>query len=438
MSDIFVSYSRKDKSRAKVLVQLLKQNRWSVWWDPEILHGKKFRDVIQHELDAARCVIVLWSETSVESEWVLDEAGDAKDRLVPVLIDKVKIPHGFSQRQAAELIDWNGDQNHPEFQKLLRSLASMLGQSSGIQYRQTDASTNQGVANYHYNLGLELASEKKYEEAEAEYRMAIKIYPDDSTYHWYLAYALNEQNKSDEAAVEYRESIRIDPNDASARNNLGLILYRKGQYTEAEAEYREAIRLEPNKARYHNNLGDALAKQAPSRPEQNKPAPGWQFGSSSEIEDTLEYPPHPSLIPVLIPKQQRRSSRIIEIPPDLGDLLAPKESFVTRLHQGVEADDKWKEAEAEYRKAVQLDPTNDGYHNDLGDALQAQARYAEAEAEYREASKLDPDHAKYHRNLGDALKAQSRTEEAEAEYKEASRLSPFLYGRGFDLREHIK
>jgi hypothetical protein len=74
MHDIFLSYAGEDRSRAGQLADALGKLGWKVWWDRTILPGKTFDKVIESELSAATCVIVLWSKTSVESQWVRAEA----------------------------------------------------------------------------------------------------------------------------------------------------------------------------------------------------------------------------------------------------------------------------------------------------------------------------------------------------------------------------
>ena len=66
--------------------------------------------------------MVLWSVKSVKSKWVRAEATSGEDRLVPVLIEEVKIPVPFNLIQTANLIGWKGDQTDPEFLKLLESV----------------------------------------------------------------------------------------------------------------------------------------------------------------------------------------------------------------------------------------------------------------------------------------------------------------------------
>lgn len=47
----------------------------------------------------------------------------------------------------------------------------------------------------------------------------------------------------DEAEKEFREAIRINPNDVKAHNNLGLLLMKQGKYKEARAKLEKAVEL---------------------------------------------------------------------------------------------------------------------------------------------------------------------------------------------------
>jgi len=129
MSDIFLSYKSEDRSRAKIIAEVLEQQGYSVWWDRIIPIGKSFDQVIEKELDAAKCVIVIWSVKSVSSDWVKNEAREGMERhiLLPVLMDDVKIPFEFKYIQAAQLIDWQGALPHPQFDLLLKAVGETIG-----------------------------------------------------------------------------------------------------------------------------------------------------------------------------------------------------------------------------------------------------------------------------------------------------------------------
>ena len=128
MSDVFISYSREDRTRAAALAQALEAQGLSVWWDRELPLGQAFSQVISDELDRARIVLVLWSPASVASNWVKDEAQAALDRrtLIPVLLESVKIPYGFGQYQAADLTDWDDTASHPAMVQLLGEIARVI------------------------------------------------------------------------------------------------------------------------------------------------------------------------------------------------------------------------------------------------------------------------------------------------------------------------
>ena len=129
MSDIFLSYKSEDRAKAQIIAEALERNGYSVWWDRVIPPGRIFAEVIEEELAAAKCLVVLWSKESVKSEWVNSEASEGKRRniLIPVLIEDVKLPLAFNQRQTANLIDWDGTLPNPEFDLFLGSVSRMLG-----------------------------------------------------------------------------------------------------------------------------------------------------------------------------------------------------------------------------------------------------------------------------------------------------------------------
>ncbi len=129
MADIFVSYASEDRDRIKPLIDAITAEGISVWWDRRIGMGSDFEREIERELDAARCVVVVWSEKSVDSDWVRNEAQEGYDRgiLVPARIDDVKPPLAFRRAQTADLVEWPG--SVAEFEPFLDAIRSGLGES---------------------------------------------------------------------------------------------------------------------------------------------------------------------------------------------------------------------------------------------------------------------------------------------------------------------
>jgi hypothetical protein len=124
MPDVFISYARQDRERARVLAGALETRGWSVWWDRKIIAGQTFDQTIEQQLESARSVVVLWSEHSIGSEWVRNEAAVASERdaFVPARIDNVRVPLEFRRRQAADLTRWTGDLADPEFHRLCEGI----------------------------------------------------------------------------------------------------------------------------------------------------------------------------------------------------------------------------------------------------------------------------------------------------------------------------
>jgi hypothetical protein len=128
MSDIFISYSSKDRAWVEPFAKVLESYGWSVWWDRDIPTGGSFHAVIRQELRASKCAIVVWSEQSVDSEWVQAEADEARkqEKYLPIRIDESDIPLGFTQRTFQSLVDWDVGADHPGFSQLIKDIERLV------------------------------------------------------------------------------------------------------------------------------------------------------------------------------------------------------------------------------------------------------------------------------------------------------------------------
>ena len=135
MADVFVSYARTDKERVAPIVAAIEARGWSVWWDPEISAGQLFDDQIEAAMNAAKCVLVVWTPTSVTSRWVRGEAREAADRgiLVPVRFDEARLPMDVRALHTTDLDSWGNDPATPPFQEVLRSLGTMIARAGATQ-----------------------------------------------------------------------------------------------------------------------------------------------------------------------------------------------------------------------------------------------------------------------------------------------------------------
>jgi len=124
MADIFVSYKREDLDHVRPLVRILEAEGWTVWWDTRINAGEIWDEIIEREIKAARCVVVVWSQRSVNSQYVRLEAheGRKRDILVPIIIENVQPPLAFGLIQATNLTEWKGSGDALEIIQLKASI----------------------------------------------------------------------------------------------------------------------------------------------------------------------------------------------------------------------------------------------------------------------------------------------------------------------------
>lgn len=84
---------------------------------------------------AAKCVVVLWSRISTDSDWVRSEAEEAhrQGTIIPALIDDVLPPLAFRRIQAADLTRWRGHSDSPEILQLLQQIDALLKRATATE-----------------------------------------------------------------------------------------------------------------------------------------------------------------------------------------------------------------------------------------------------------------------------------------------------------------
>jgi superkiller protein 3 len=109
-------------------------------------------------------------------------------------------------------------------------------------------------------------------------------------------------------------------------------------------------------------------------------------------------------------------------------LVAVAQSIEQLFQQGNAAEnlDKHPEAEAIWRKVLELDPKNTSAYNKLGDALRRQGKLNEALIAHRKALQLNPKDAEAYVGLGNVMREQKKLDEAIAYYRKALQLNPNL------------
>ena len=129
MATVFLSYDHDDAVHAAPVASALEKAGHSVWWDRHIKGGAEYNHEIESAVDKADAVVVLWSERSIRSAWVRDEAAEGRDqcKLVPVKIEAVKPPTGFRQFQTIDLSGSSRATSGNSLRQLLETIDALAG-----------------------------------------------------------------------------------------------------------------------------------------------------------------------------------------------------------------------------------------------------------------------------------------------------------------------
>jgi adenylate cyclase len=124
VSEVFISYKRENLAAVNRLVQGLRAEGVSVWWDQDIPPNAPWEATIERELAAAKLVIVAWSPASVASDNVKAEARWARGqgRLLQVFVEACDPPLFFGERQGVDLKGWSGLATDAAFRTLLQAV----------------------------------------------------------------------------------------------------------------------------------------------------------------------------------------------------------------------------------------------------------------------------------------------------------------------------
>jgi Tfp pilus assembly protein PilF len=114
-------------------------------------------------------------------------------------------------------------------------------------------------ADCYYNLGVAPANKKDLTGAEASYKKAIELKPDNGDAYTGLATLYNQQKKFDLAAEASANASKYvaagGGGNAEASYNQGVILFNGGKFAEAKAQFEAATKADPNHALAQYQLG---------------------------------------------------------------------------------------------------------------------------------------------------------------------------------------
>ncbi|MGB3148617.1 MAG: tetratricopeptide repeat protein [Paracoccaceae bacterium] len=120
---------------------------------------------------------------------------------------------------------------------------------------------NSGGADWplYYARAISYERAKRWPEAEADFRKALELSPNQPAVLNYLGYSYLEQKSNlDEALDMIQRAARARPDDGAIADSLGWAYYRLGRFEEAAPQMERAIELMPVDPVVNDHLGDVF------------------------------------------------------------------------------------------------------------------------------------------------------------------------------------
>ena len=146
LCDVFISYSGSDSEVATRLLEVLEQAGFVVWLDKrEVLVGHDIVERVNWGISESRFMVLLLSNSSVESEWVKQEWTAARIAeieskevvILPALVEPCEIPALLKSKRYADLTSWDAG---------VADLIHAIGGHSSIMERHPQRSTRRRKA----------------------------------------------------------------------------------------------------------------------------------------------------------------------------------------------------------------------------------------------------------------------------------------------------
>jgi tetratricopeptide (TPR) repeat protein len=278
-------------------------------------------------------------------------------------------------------------------------------------------------------------------ETDVSYAKALDLYgrvPAGSPLHARALYGtgwvLERQGKLKEAEDAYRKALAAAPDWARARHSIGFCAMKQGRVSEAQVEFRKALDLDPTLVPAMLDLGASLDEQAD------------YAGALKQYEKVLKLKGHQDNLRALVNSAFDHEAlgafnkatdfllRAHKIAPNDADIMV-------WLGDNMYFQERWKDAEKWYQKAVQADEKSFFGWRGLGFALGHQKRWADAVAALEKARGLRATDTDVLLALGDIYSYETEEYEkalkAYEEYVAAGGQDPAVPARIEELKKEL-
>jgi protein O-GlcNAc transferase len=323
-----------------------------------------------------------------------------------------------------------------------------------------NAKRSPASASAHLELGIALSDAGLFDRARAEFKLALKLRPDDAvaTYNLGLTDLRAAQSLMAAPSPHYYELLdsahdllvraaNIDPKLPRLHQHLGYLNHKLGDQEATIEEYKKAVEAEPQSTEAHNDLGSALAdveRYADALAEYKKAfalnptspstlmnlegavrRTGTPGALLSQSEAALQNAPDSTpgrLLHGLALYLNGKSDLALQ---DFGAALQ-KDPNLAAAHffrgEILRATGAVKDAAVEYARAASLAPERIDYAARHASVLMMLGDFKAAELTLRRVLQRNPDDSSLHFQLGRLLRKLNQRDAADKEIAAASRL----------------
>ena len=185
----------------------------------------------------------------------------------------------------------------------------------------------------------------QYQCALDGFRQILMIQPNSAAAYVLIGEALDGLGKTPEAIAEFQQAAQVSPHEPNVHFGLGFLYWKSQDYEKAKAEFQAELANDGDNAQAWAYLGDTEMKL------------GNREQAASDLNKAI---------------QLRSDIRLAYI--DRGIMLSEE--------------NKYKDAIADFRKAIELDPGQPDAHYRLARAYQALGESTEAEKEFKRVQQL--------------------------------------------------
>jgi len=307
----------------------------------------------------------------------------------------------------------------PDFSAMGASVQKqMSAQVQSLQTKIGATGTSAAELGAEYGrMGTLLMAAEQIEAAEPCYLNAQVLAPRDARWPYYLGQLYRLKGPVASAASWFERALELRPTDVPTLVSLGEVYLSQGRTDEAEAPFSKALALQPKLVPALFGIGRvALARKDYATAvrvldecltlDPRATATHYPLGMAYRgLGDAKRAQAH---------LEQRGDVTVRPVDPlmdELDGILESPRAYDLRGGRLLETGD-WVNAAAQFRKGVELDPSNPALRLRLGTALFQLGDFQAAREQFERALQVSPTYAKAHHSLGILAEAGGRHAEA--------------------------